>query len=948
MDRRFFREILASATFEDRLTLKAEEEAEMKKNSNYRSRNRIGRGVSSPRGSPATTMSAAGNATFTSYDSPSSAPDLETKKKAGPNSATKTVIRCMKLALNTSLESIGDRQKDRRLVDRDFESKSKILFKYAADNNIPTITTSREHGKRLYRPTRLKTGGLGGCCVGGGVKAGVLDSMSENSTETDSDDEMMSPQQLPGVGESTKDDFDRPPVHKHGTQHRRLESSTRFDSSINKKEEDEDDSDPQPQSFAFTAYSPMCYRQIRDCFGVDSDDFKAVLCNSGWHSIPTPGKSAAQLFFCGQNWVIKTTNKEEGSFLRTILHRYFDHVRDNPYTLLPRFMGHYRLTLPGQPAIAFVIMQNVFATPNKINEKFDLKGSTIGRFSSKAEKTQATRTKKDLDINRPINIGAARRELLIDQIKADCTFLRMSDIMDYSLLVGIHHIPEGTHIDESSALPQVMSLDARGGGTNFASHAQHRHPLQSAYTSVSGPVFPTSSLDHNQPSGVSAPSSFADQNTSIAGGLGGFAGYDTRPIPNAGPLHYHHKRVETDLSPTLASVSKHHRSATFGASSSPLLSSLPLSTANHLLGQGSPSHQFLGSPNGSIVHPTSPGKGGVGGVVPPEMMSSTVAGGHLRVLSSSHHTSDTTGTSSPLNYRSNIRTTTYAPVSPASESLTHGNTISTPPGKPAPFSELANSSYRVSAPTQPQLPQNGGPVGKENQAQQLLLYNQRLQQLQHQGSFDPTPPRPVYDPTTIVPPAASVGVGGVGGFDKRCFTAFQGGMLSDRAKAPNNAPHNIHENAKSDGPSIANTTSLANSAGAGGVDSENEDVTTRPRRATGVDRWVPNSIANAKPENISSVAFNSAIAGNSPSSAHGTTASGSLFPNGAPEGAIPEQREAREVYYIGIIDILQEYNARKTPETYLKSIFNERAKVSSVPAKEYAARFVSFMSSVVV
>ncbi|ORC93710.1 putative phosphatidylinositol-4-phosphate 5-kinase-like [Trypanosoma theileri] len=209
-------------------------------------------------------------------------------------------------------------------------------------------------------------------------------------------------------------------------------------------DESENDTDSLPVSFTFIDYSPMCYHHIREFFKIDPRAYCDVLMRSRWHSTPTPGKSAAQLFFCGKDWVIKTMTNEESEFLRSILHRYYFFVLDNPYTLLPHFVGHHRLEIEGEK-INIIIMQNVFATGNTIHEKYDLKGSTVGRFATEAEKMKHTCTQKDLDLNRPIHVGPARRALLIDQIKKDCDFLRRSNVMDYSFLVGIHVLPTHNH-----------------------------------------------------------------------------------------------------------------------------------------------------------------------------------------------------------------------------------------------------------------------------------------------------------------------------------------------------------------------------------------------------------------------------------------------------------------------------------------------------------------------
>lgn len=212
--------------------------------------------------------------------------------------------------------------------------------------------------------------------------------------------------------------------------------------------------------FIFTDYAPMCYRQIRGFFGIEWKAFQDVLCSSTWHSVPTPGKSTAQLFFCGQNWVIKTMTREESKFLREILHRYYYHVRDNAHTLLPHFVGHHslELTIGGSvKKISFVIMQNVFATPNKMHEKFDLKGSTVGRFAAPHERKKQTCTKKDLDIDRPIRVGVARKELVMNQLRRDCDFLKKACIMDYSFLVGIHYVQEDSGATASP--PRTRQVD---------------------------------------------------------------------------------------------------------------------------------------------------------------------------------------------------------------------------------------------------------------------------------------------------------------------------------------------------------------------------------------------------------------------------------------------------------------------------------------------------------
>lgn len=58
--------------------------------------------------------------------------------------------------------------------------------------------------------------------------------------------------------------------------------------------------------------------------------------------------------------------------------------------------------------------------------------------------------------------------------------------------------------------------------------------------------------------------------------------------------------------------------------------------------------------------------------------------------------------------------------------------------------------------------------------------------------------------------------------------------------------------------------------------------------------------------------------------------------------------EGEEVFYFGIIDILQQYNIRKNLETFGRALIAPRHGISCVPPAEYAKRFVKFLERHVV
>lgn len=52
-----------------------------------------------------------------------------------------------------------------------------------------------------------------------------------------------------------------------------------------------------------------------------------------------------------------------------------------------------------------------------------------------------------------------------------------------------------------------------------------------------------------------------------------------------------------------------------------------------------------------------------------------------------------------------------------------------------------------------------------------------------------------------------------------------------------------------------------------------------------------------------------------------------------------------DIYFLGIIDILQQYNAWKKSENFIKGFKFDRKEISAVPPKDYAKRFVKFFDA---
>ncbi|KAF9233398.1 SAICAR synthase-like protein [Melanogaster broomeanus] len=235
--------------------------------------------------------------------------------------------------------------------------------------------------------------------------------------------------------------------------------------------------------FKFKDYAPWVFRELReDYFQLDPADYllsltaKYILSELG-----SPGKSGSFFYFSRDyRFIIKTIRHSEHKFLLSILKEYHAHVKTNPHTLLSRFYGLHRVKLPRGRKIHFVIMNNLFPPHKDIHETYDLKGSTVGREypEEKAQKNPRA-VLKDLNwINREkmLELGPEKRALLTEQLRRDSELLKRVHVMDYSLLVGIHHVQRGNRDNVRSNTLKVFSPSVTAIRRKNTQHKGGRSP----------------------------------------------------------------------------------------------------------------------------------------------------------------------------------------------------------------------------------------------------------------------------------------------------------------------------------------------------------------------------------------------------------------------------------------------------------------------------------------
>lgn len=230
-------------------------------------------------------------------------------------------------------------------------------------------------------------------------------------------------------------------------------------------------------TFKFKTYASTVFKQIRSIFQVDTSNYMMSVCGSYNFLEFISNSKSGQFFFYSHDgkYMIKTQTKDENKFLKKILPDYYAHINKNPHTMLVRILGMHRVKMYHlRRKVHFVIMTSVFDTPQKIHSIYDLKGSLIGREAT-AEEQKAGGVLKDMNLllnKRKFHLGV-KRQLLLDQLKIDTDFLSRLNIMDYSLLVGIHD--RNLRDDNTNAIGEVEGGDTSIGGVAAAVVSQPSH-----------------------------------------------------------------------------------------------------------------------------------------------------------------------------------------------------------------------------------------------------------------------------------------------------------------------------------------------------------------------------------------------------------------------------------------------------------------------------------------
>ncbi|XP_014666783.1 PREDICTED: phosphatidylinositol 5-phosphate 4-kinase type-2 beta-like isoform X2 [Priapulus caudatus] len=211
-----------------------------------------------------------------------------------------------------------------------------------------------------------------------------------------------------------------------------------------------------PSHFKVKEYCPIVFRNLRERFSVDDTDYMNSLTKSQPVLAKYQGRSGGRILISYDNkFLITTSGPEEVEQMHHILKQYHQHIVENHgQTLLPQYMGMYRLTVEGGETY-LIISKNVLSKNLPIHKVYDLKGSTIDRQASEKEKAKDLPAYKDNDFVEEgvkLIVGPEAKEKFMEKLTRDVGFLTNLHLMDYSLLVGIHDCQTGR--DAADALQE--------------------------------------------------------------------------------------------------------------------------------------------------------------------------------------------------------------------------------------------------------------------------------------------------------------------------------------------------------------------------------------------------------------------------------------------------------------------------------------------------------------
>ncbi|KAF7692213.1 Phosphatidylinositol 4-phosphate 5-kinase 2 [Cucumispora dikerogammari] len=183
---------------------------------------------------------------------------------------------------------------------------------------------------------------------------------------------------------------------------------------------------------------PDDFISFREQNGI-TDLHRSFLCEE--YMIQQTGSKQQEIYLTRDcKYVVKEVTKSElNTFLR-ISGAYFDYFNKAPFTRICKIFGAYSISVykkaQQHSCVRVIVMENV-VNRNNLSKIYDLKGSTLGRYSLPSQ--LVLKDNNWIQDNMKLHIPSADYMQLLVELNSDFEFLQANGLMDFSLIIGIYN-----------------------------------------------------------------------------------------------------------------------------------------------------------------------------------------------------------------------------------------------------------------------------------------------------------------------------------------------------------------------------------------------------------------------------------------------------------------------------------------------------------------------------
>ncbi|XP_064164770.1 phosphatidylinositol 4-phosphate 5-kinase-like protein 1 [Anguilla rostrata] len=214
------------------------------------------------------------------------------------------------------------------------------------------------------------------------------------------------------------------------------------------------------KGFMMQSFAGPVFASLRRSLGLTEKEYQSSLsCTGCYLQFISNSKSKADFFLTNdKRFFLKTQSEQEIKFLLSHLRVYMEHLEKYPHSLLVKFLGVHRIKIPRRRQKYFIIMQSVFYPDERIEDRYDIKGCEVNRWTDPApEGSQVIMVLKDMNFEGQFITLGRECSWLLRQVEIDTAFLQELNVLDYSLLLA--HQP--LHQDERSQSLSFATLIMR-------------------------------------------------------------------------------------------------------------------------------------------------------------------------------------------------------------------------------------------------------------------------------------------------------------------------------------------------------------------------------------------------------------------------------------------------------------------------------------------------------